>query len=78
MPYAHRAMHDADAHVMETPDWLEPFTDPGIREKLPPVYVSTVKPGEDRLIDRFRAMRPRRGWGWPVWTSIMTATWTCS
>jgi predicted TIM-barrel fold metal-dependent hydrolase len=55
MPYAHRAMHDADAHVMETPDWLEPFADPGIREKLPPVYVSTVKPGEDRLIDRFRA-----------------------
>lgn len=55
MPYAHRAMHDADAHVMETPDWLEPFTDPDLREKLPPVYVSTVKPGEDRLIDRFRA-----------------------
>ncbi len=55
MPYAHRAMHDADAHVMETPDWLEAFADPGIREKLPPVYVSTVKPGEDRLIDRFRA-----------------------
>jgi predicted TIM-barrel fold metal-dependent hydrolase len=55
MPYAHRAMHDADAHVMETPDWLEPFTDPDLRGKLPPVYVSTVKPGEDRLIDRFRA-----------------------
>ena len=55
MPYAHRTMHDADAHVMETPDWLEPFADPDIRGKLPPVYVSTVEPGEDRLIERFRA-----------------------
>ena len=55
MPYAHRTMHDADAHVMETPDWLEPFADPDIREMLPPVYVSTVEPGEDQLIERFRA-----------------------
>jgi predicted TIM-barrel fold metal-dependent hydrolase len=55
MAYAHRPMHDADAHVMETPDWLQPWADPAVREKLPPIYVSTVKPGEDRMIDRFRA-----------------------
>ena len=55
MPYAHRPIHDADAHVMETPDWLDAFADAATREKLPPIYVSTVKPGEDRMIDRFRA-----------------------
>jgi predicted TIM-barrel fold metal-dependent hydrolase len=55
MPYAHRPIHDADAHVMETPDWLHLHADPGIRDRLPPIYVSTVKPGEERLIDQFRA-----------------------
>lgn len=55
MPYAHRPIHDADAHFLETPDWFHAFADPGVREKLPPVYVATVGPGEDRLIARFRA-----------------------
>lgn len=55
MPYAHRRIHDADAHVMETPDWLHPYADAGIRDQLPPIYVSTVKPGEERMIDRLRA-----------------------
>ena len=55
MPYAHRPMHDADAHVMETPDWLLRHADPGVREKLPPVYLATVRPGEDRMLDKFRA-----------------------
>ncbi len=55
MPYAHRPIHDADAHVVETPDWLEPWADPSLRERLPPIYVATVKPGEERLIDRLRA-----------------------
>jgi predicted TIM-barrel fold metal-dependent hydrolase len=48
-------MHDADAHVMETPDWLLRHADPGVREKLPPVYLATVRPGEDRMLDKFRA-----------------------
>ncbi|MEN8182166.1 MAG: amidohydrolase family protein [Myxococcota bacterium] len=55
MPYAHRPMHDADAHVMETPDWLGEHADPEIRDALPPVYVGTAKPGEARLIETFRA-----------------------
>ena len=29
MPYAEgRTYHDADSHVMETPDWLAPYADP--------------------------------------------------
>lgn len=55
MPYAHRPIHDADSHFMETPDWFHAFADPDVREKLPPVFVATVGPGEDRLIARFRA-----------------------
>jgi predicted TIM-barrel fold metal-dependent hydrolase len=55
MAYAHWPIHDADAHVMETADWLHAHADPGVRERLPPIYLSTVKPGEDRMIERFRA-----------------------
>ena len=55
MPYAHRPMHDADAHVMETGDWLRQHADPAVREKLPPIHLASVKPGEEQLIERFRA-----------------------
>ncbi len=55
-PYAQgRVYHDADAHVVETPDWLVPFADPGVRERLRPLFVASVKPGEEQLIDRVRA-----------------------
>ncbi len=57
MPYATgREIHDADAHVMETPDWLVPFADPAIRPRLPQLYLATTRPGEDRLIDKFARM----------------------
>ena len=32
-----RIVHDADSHVMETGDWLEPFTEKAFKGKLPPV-----------------------------------------
>ena len=56
MPYApaDRTIHDADSHVVETPDFFLPFADPDIRPKLKPLYVSTVKPGEDDLIEHYR------------------------
>jgi uncharacterized protein len=56
MPYVEgRIMHDADAHVMETSDWLVRFADPGIRDRIPPLHLATTKPGEDRLIAHFTA-----------------------
>mgnify|MGYP000987492986 CR=1 FL=1 len=65
-PYAKgRTIHDADAHILETPDWLVPWADPAIRDRLRPLYVATVKPGEEQMIDRLRrrhadpAERPR-------------------
>jgi uncharacterized protein len=58
MPYVEgRVVHDADAHVVETPQWFEPYADPAIRARLDPVYVSTVKPGEERFIERLRQRR---------------------
>ena len=29
-----RLIHDADAHIMETPDWLDPYLDPSIRSRV--------------------------------------------
>jgi predicted TIM-barrel fold metal-dependent hydrolase len=47
-------IHDADSHVVETPDWLMPYADPELREQLKPLYVSSVRPGEDDLIEHYR------------------------
>ena len=38
MPYsAGRVVHDADAHLMETPTWLRDHADPGVRERIEPL-----------------------------------------
>jgi predicted TIM-barrel fold metal-dependent hydrolase len=55
MPYAEgRVYHDADSHVMETPDFFLPFADPPVREKMKPLYVATVAPSEESFIDELR------------------------
>ena len=55
MPYAEgRTYHDADSHVMETPEFFHPFADAAVRAKMRPVYVSTVAPGEESFIDQLR------------------------
>jgi len=34
MPYVtDRFVHDADAHIMETPDWLDAYLDPGLEDR---------------------------------------------
>jgi predicted TIM-barrel fold metal-dependent hydrolase len=38
MPYSSgRVVHDADAHVMETPTWLADHADPAIRDRIQPL-----------------------------------------
>ena len=39
MPYNQTGLvvHDADAHIMETPGWLREYADPGIRDRIEPL-----------------------------------------
>jgi predicted TIM-barrel fold metal-dependent hydrolase len=73
MPYNQlgRVVHDADAHIMETPNWLRDHAGPGVRELLEPLAMSggnelkqTGDPSEqladlqatfDRLAERHRS-----------------------
>jgi predicted TIM-barrel fold metal-dependent hydrolase len=50
-----RTVHDADSHIMETPDWLDPFLAKADRERMPRLGLSAVRPGEHTLIDKARA-----------------------
>ncbi len=55
MPYAHRRIHDADSHVVETPDWLDEHAEAGVRARLARLRLGGVRPGEVGWIERFRA-----------------------
>ncbi|HYF45625.1 MAG TPA: amidohydrolase family protein [Acidimicrobiales bacterium] len=42
MPYASgRTIHDADAHIMETPTWLRDHADPSVRDRIPTLDLSS-------------------------------------
>lgn len=45
MPYIEdRLVHDADAHIMETPGWLRRYADPALRDRIaPPGYVNELR-----------------------------------
>ena len=49
-----RLIHDADSHVMETPDWLFSYADPDIRARMEPIRLTGCKPGEESFIDELR------------------------
>lgn len=49
-----RVCHDADSHVMETREWLEPYLDPDAASRLRPLYGR--EPGRiDKLLDKAKS-----------------------
>jgi predicted TIM-barrel fold metal-dependent hydrolase len=54
MPYAEgRTYHDADSHVMETPDWLFAFADPELRPRLSLLQLQGVPESKrERFVER--------------------------
>lgn len=58
MPYTgDRIVHDADAHIMEPPDWLIEHADPAWRHRMPRVFTEALQPGEGAAteMDTYRA-----------------------
>src|SRR6185503_9316290 len=57
MTYAEgRVIYDADSHVMETREWLDPYLDADLKARLRPIYGRT--PGRiDKLLDQAKARR---------------------
>ena len=48
MTYAHRAIYDADSHIMELPDFLQKYADPSIRDEVPAVsYAASIVTDEE-------------------------------
>jgi predicted TIM-barrel fold metal-dependent hydrolase len=59
MPYAEgRIFHDADSHVMETPEWLFPYAEPELREKLQPLSLQGVPEAKrERFVEKMTAQQ---------------------
>ncbi len=53
---AGRTIYDADSHVMETREWLDPFLDPDLKAKLRPLY-GREKGRIDGLLDQAKARK---------------------
>lgn len=50
-----RFIHDADSHIMETPDWIENYLDPQWRGKTVSLNINTVGRNNDSKLDWCRA-----------------------
>lgn len=51
-----RTIHDADSHVMETREWLDPFMDDDLKSRLRPLYGSKRNRIDD-LLDKAKARK---------------------
>ena len=58
MTYAHRSMYDADSHIMELPDFLQKYADPGLRDEVPAVsYSASIVTDEEVAVIMARGGR---------------------
>ena len=58
MPYATgRTYFDADSHLMELSDWLVQYADPGVREKIRPLYLGGAGALAEQAVKEAEARR---------------------
>ena len=56
--YAHgRTICDADSHIMELPEWLASYADPGIRDRIRPLYLGAAGSLAEDAVARGRPAR---------------------
>ncbi|MGC1809067.1 MAG: amidohydrolase family protein, partial [Candidatus Binataceae bacterium] len=56
MPYAQgRTFYDADSHLMELSEWLPKYADPGVRERIRPLYLGGAGAKAAELIAQAKA-----------------------
>ena len=56
MPYAQgRTYYDADSHLMELSEWLPKYADPGVRERIRPLYLGGAGARATELIAQAKA-----------------------
>jgi predicted TIM-barrel fold metal-dependent hydrolase len=73
VPYAHgRLVHDADAHVVETPYWFHPYADRGLRDRLPPLAMSNAAGPDSVLWARLEARHDDADFRSGAGTELMT------
>lgn len=54
------AVFDADSHVMETPDWLPGYADPGIRDQLDPLPLASAGAGVKKMLASMASTQERQ------------------
>jgi uncharacterized protein len=52
-----RTYYDADSHLMELSDWLAPYADPGVRERLRPLHLGGAGALAERAVAEAEARR---------------------
>jgi predicted TIM-barrel fold metal-dependent hydrolase len=81
MPYIEgRVVHDADAHIMESPTWLAEHAEPAVAERLAPRTDGLgLAPGEADLLEHYRQKHTEAGFldkaaeeimGWKNWKAL--------
>ncbi|HUY37724.1 MAG TPA: hypothetical protein VMV13_02790, partial [Candidatus Binataceae bacterium] len=56
MPYAQgRTFYDADSHLMELSEWLPKYADPGVRDRIRPLYLGGAGAKAAELIAQAKA-----------------------